>query len=106
MTQLLDGFKEVKLNSARNRDLYAHLRQITNEAADYKMRTGIRYADYYLFTQVMFQLLLASMVFILPQLSTTKLETSQVTSLTAAILFIMGPLTVVVGALPQFRTAS
>ena len=98
LTQLLDGFKEVKLNSARNRDLYAHLQQITNEAAEFKMRTGVRYADYYLFTQVMFQLLLASMVFILPQLSSTHLEPSQVTSLTASILFIMGPLTVVVGA--------
>jgi putative ATP-binding cassette transporter len=106
MTQLLDGFKEVKLNSARNRDLYAHLKQITSEAADYKIRTGIRFADNYLFTQVMFQLLLASMVFVLPQLSSANLQPSEVTSLTASILFIMGPLTVVVGALPQFRTAS
>ena len=106
LTHLLDGFKEVKLSSARNRDLYAHLQEIAAQAAHYKTRTGIRYADYYLFTQVMFQLLLAAMVFILPQVSSTLVQPDQITSLTASILFIMGPLTVVVGALPQLRTAT
>ncbi len=106
LTHLLDGFKEVKLSSARNRDLFAHLQEIAAQAAYYKTRTGIRYADYYLFTQVMFQLLLAAMVFILPQVSESLVQPDQITSLTAAILFIMGPLTVVVGAVPQLRTAT
>jgi putative ATP-binding cassette transporter len=106
MTQLLDGFKEVKLNSARNRDLYGHLREIASEVAELKTRTGIRYAEYYLFTQVMFLLLLAAMVFVLPQLSDALVEPQQVTSITSAILFIIGPLTVVVGAVPVFRNAS
>jgi putative pyoverdin transport system ATP-binding/permease protein len=106
MTQLLDGFKEVKLNSARNRDLYSHLHEITGEVAELKTRTGIRYADYYLTTQVMFLLLLAAMVFVLPEFSNGVVDPEQVTSITAAILFIIGPLGIVVGAVPVFRNAT
>ena len=43
------------------------------------------------------------MVFILPGLSPVYSE--QVTRITASILFIIGPLTLVVGVLPVFRTA-
>lgn len=106
LTHLLDGFKEVKLHSARNRDLYSHLRAITGQVGELKTRTGVRYADYYLFTQVTFLLLLAAMVFILPGIPYASVEPQQVTSITAAILFIIGPLTVVVGAVPVFRNAS
>ncbi|MDP3718273.1 MAG: cyclic peptide export ABC transporter [Acidobacteriota bacterium] len=106
VTHLLDGFKEVKLNSARNRDLYEHLRGIAVDAAELKTRSGIRYAHYYLFTQVMFLLLLAAMVFILPELSANLVEPDQVTSITAAVLFIIGPLTTVVASVPVFRTAT
>ena len=106
LTQLLDGFKEVKLNSARNRDLYSHLCAIARQVAELKTRTGVRYADYYLFTQVTFLPLLAAMVFILPEITNAIVEPNQVTSITAAILFIIGPLGVVVGAVPIFRNAS
>ena len=104
LTHLLDGFKEVKLNSARSRDLYAHLRTIAGQVAALKIRTGVRYTDYYMFTQVIFFLLLGAMVFVLPGLSTVYTE--QVTRITASILFIIGPLTMVVGAMPVFQNAS
>lgn len=103
LTHLLDGFKEVKLNSARSRDLFQHLRAIAVDVAELKTRTGTRYADYYLFTQVIFFLLLAAMVFILPGMSVVYTE--QLTRLTASILFIIGPLTMVVGAMPVFQNA-
>lgn len=106
MMHLLDGFKEVRLNSARNRDLYEHLSAIAQEVADLKTRTGIRYADAFLFTQVMFMVLLASMVFILPEVATSLVQSDQTTSLTAAVLFIIGPLTGVVAAVPVFRNAT
>lgn len=104
LTHLLDGFKEVKLNSARSRDLFAHLKEITRQVAELKTRTGVRYADYYLFTQVIFFMLLAAMVFVLPSVSPVYGE--QVSRITAAILFIIGPLTMVVGALPVFQNAT
>jgi putative ATP-binding cassette transporter len=104
LTDLLEGFKEVKLNQRRSNDLNQHLRSIAVEVAQLKTRTGIRYADYYIFTQVLFYLLIASMVFLLPAVSTVYSEL--VTRLTASVLFIIGPLTMVVGVLPVVETAS
>lgn len=104
LTHLLEGFKEVKLNAARGRELFEHLKRIAGAAREMKTKTGVRYADYYIFTQVLFYLLIGAMVFILPGLS--KVYSAQVARLTAAILFIIGPLTMVVGAFPVFRMAT
>jgi len=49
-------------------------------------------------------MLLAAMVFVLPSVSPVYGE--QVSRITAAILFIIGPLTMVVGALPVFQNAT
>ncbi|HJN43317.1 MAG: cyclic peptide export ABC transporter [Vicinamibacterales bacterium] len=103
LTDLLEGFKEMKLNQARGRDLFAELSQIADDVAETKTKTGVRYADYYIFTQVLFYLLIGAMVFVLPGLS--AVYSDQVTQLTAAILFIIGPITGVVGAFPVFRMA-
>ena len=103
LTDLLEGFKEMKLNQARGRDLFAELTQIAEDVAETKTKTGVRYADYYIFTQVLFYLLIGAMVFVLPGLS--AVYSDQVTQLTAAILFIIGPITGVVGAFPVFRLA-
>lgn len=110
LTHLLDGFKEVKLNHQRSEGLFAHLKTIAAEAAGLKMRSGKRYADYYIFTQVLFYLLIGAMVFILPGLnklfpSLEGVGSAQVTRITAAILFIIGPLTLAVSLLPVIRAA-
>jgi len=98
LTDLLEGFKEVKLNVRRSIELYQRLRTIATEAALLKTTTGTRYADYYIFTQVLFYSLIASMVFMLPNVASGY--SPLVSKLTASILFITGPLTMVVGVLP------
>jgi putative ATP-binding cassette transporter len=104
LTHLLDGFKEIKLNRRRSTGLFEHLTGIAGDVARVKTDTGLRYADYFIFTQVLFYLLIGAMVFILPAVSSVYSE--QVTRITAAILFIIGPLTMVVGFLPIFRAAN
>jgi putative pyoverdin transport system ATP-binding/permease protein len=103
LTHVLEGFKEVKLHRARSRDLSVHLKAIAAKVAALKTTTGLRYADYYIFTQVLFYLLIGAMVFILPRLS--EVYADQVTRITAAILFIIGPLTMVVSLIPVVRAA-
>lgn len=103
LTHLLEGFKEVKVRGARSRDLFAHLTEIAGQVKTLKTRTAVRYADYYIFTQVLFYLLIGAMVFILPSLS--QVHSDQVTQITAAILFIVGPLSMVVAVFPAFRAA-
>lgn len=104
LTHLLEGFKEVKIRSARSSELYAHLREIAAQVAGLKTSTAVRYADYYIITQVLFYLLIGAMVFILPGMS--QVYSEQVTRLTSAILFIVGPLSMTVSVVPAFRAAT
>ena len=103
-THLLEGFKEVKLSARRSDELYADLKNIAFEVAALKTRSGARYADLHIFTQVMFYLLLAAIVFALPGLSHVRVP--EVTKISAAILFIIGPLSLIVGVFPMFRRAN
>ena len=103
LTHLIDGFKEVKVNAARGRDLYQHLKEIAGQVATLKTKTAVRYADKYIFSQVLFYLLIGAMVFIVPTLTTVTPDDIQ--QITASILFIIGPLSMVVGAYPAFRAA-
>jgi putative pyoverdin transport system ATP-binding/permease protein len=103
-THLLEGFKEVKLSARRSAELYAELKAIAFEVATLKTRSGARYADLHIFTQVLFYLLLAAIVFVLPGLS--HVYVPQVTQISAAILFIIGPLSLIVGVFPMFRRAN
>jgi putative pyoverdin transport system ATP-binding/permease protein len=103
-THLLEGFKEVKLSARRSAELHADLKNIAFEVAALKTRSGARYADLHIFTQVLFYLLLAAIVFVLPGLS--HVYVPQVTQISAAILFIIGPLSLIVGVFPMFRRAN
>jgi putative ATP-binding cassette transporter len=104
LTHLLEGFKEVKLNSARSADLFRNLQEVAASVAELKTKTSMHFANHYLFSQISFYLLIAAMVFILPRLSETYWE--EVTEITAAILFIVGPLTGVVSAIPVLSGAN
>jgi putative ATP-binding cassette transporter len=103
LTHLIDGFKEVKVNAARGKDLYKHLREIAAQVATLKTKTAVRYADKYIFSQVLFYMLIGAMVFIVP--TVTTVEADDIQQITASILFIIGPLSMVVGAYPAFRAA-
>jgi putative ATP-binding cassette transporter len=103
-TDLLEGFKEVKLSARRSGDLYTDLASTATEVATLKAQTANRYADLHIFTQVLFYLLLGAIVFILPSFS--RVHAEQVTRVSAAILFIIGPLSLIVGVFPMFRRAN
>lgn len=101
---LLDGFKEVKMNRARSDDLYHHVQEVSRSAADLKTRLQAKHAVMYIFTQTTFYILVAAMVFLLPRLEPTYSEV--VIKSVAAILFILGPISTFVGAIPVLDNAN
>ena len=105
LSHMLEGFKEVKQNSARSDDLFDTLETAAESVRDLKTRSGYLFTDHYLFSQTTFYFLIATMVFILPRLAQTAFS-DVVTRLTAAILFILGPLSSLVGTIPVFSQAS
>ena len=74
LTHLIDGFKEVKVNTARGKDLFKHLKEIAAQVATLKTKTAVRYADKYIFSQVLFYLLIGAMVFIVPSMTTVEAD--------------------------------
>ncbi|HEX2222694.1 MAG TPA: cyclic peptide export ABC transporter, partial [Thermoanaerobaculia bacterium] len=101
---LLDGFKAVRLHRPRSDDLYEHLREISAGATALKLQTRGQIAGQFIFSQLVFFLLLATMVFIVPRFSTAY--TSVVVKTTTAILFLIGPIGSLVGSMPTLAEAN
>jgi len=100
---ILYGFKELRLNIRKNDSLFRSLTDIAETTRDLKTKSGVTFATTLLFSQVFFYLLLATVVFVLPQYIPTY--SSVIVKTTATILFISGPFTMVLNAAPTLSRA-
>lgn len=103
LRHFLDGFKEVRINRSRSNDLFARFTQISHEATARKVFTHEQIARTFIFSQSSFYLLLGVIVFVVPRLSQTY--TGSVVKITAAVLFLVGPITTLVGTVPNLAVA-
>lgn len=104
LTDMMDGFKEVKMNSARGDDLLDHIEDVSRSAADIKIETLRFHASHLIFSQGSFYLLLATIVFIVPRF--TPMYDDVLVKMTTAILFLIGPITALAGSIPVLGTAN
>lgn len=101
---LLDGFKELKMDVRKNRDLYdGELRPRSARVAEMKVDTNNRFVTTTLITHAAFYALLGVIIFLLPKL--TQCDASVVVKISAVILFVFGPLAEVVGVVPYIAKA-
>ena len=103
LTHFLQGFKEVRLNRPRSDDLFAHFTSISHAATARKNYTHQHIARTAIFSQLSFYLLLGVIVFVVPRFS--KTYTTSVVKITSAVLFLMGPITTLVGTVPNLAVA-
>jgi len=102
---LLDGFKEVKMHEERNEDLYEnHICTTAYCGQQLKTRAGEGFAKISVFSQAFFYALIGVILFILPTLQ--KDDTGVVVQIASVILFIIGPLTDLVGSAPSLMRAN
>jgi putative ATP-binding cassette transporter len=101
---ILVGFKEIKINKKKNDALFTHIETIAKDAKEIKVAAGLHFVIELMFAQTSFYILCASIIFILPVLSATQID--QVVGITIAILFLFGPLSMVVSAFPMFVRAN
>ena len=88
---LLKGFKELKLNSRKDNAFFeSALRKSSMEAQTYKIKVGDLVNRNMLLSQTTFYVLLAVVIFILPNLEGDLAPT--IIALTSVILFIVGPI--------------
>jgi putative ATP-binding cassette transporter len=104
MSDMLDGFKEVKLNNKRSNDLFRTIEQISRSTADLKIKSQGEMSDHFVFSQSTFLMLLATIVFVVPRLSSIYSEV--VVQLTTSMLFLIGPISSLVGMIPVVALAN
>ncbi|MBA3948614.1 MAG: cyclic peptide export ABC transporter [Acidobacteria bacterium] len=99
-THAIEGFKETKINARRRADLRADLHQSSAEITELRLKTENLMTGNTIIAQSAFYVLIASVVFVLPRLIPTY--TDVIIEITTAILFIIGPLRLIIGLVPYF----
>ncbi|MEP7308328.1 MAG: cyclic peptide export ABC transporter [Acidobacteriota bacterium] len=99
-THAIEGFKETKLNAKRRADLRQDLQRCSTAITELRIKTENLATGNTILAQSTFYVLIASVVFILPPLIPTY--TQVIVEITTAILFIIGPLKLIVGLVPYF----
>lgn len=100
---VIEGFKEIKVNSRKSNHIFRVIKRTTFSNRDLKIEAGKDFNINFLFSQIFFYLLLGVCVFILPKF--IEVYSDIVMKLTAAILFIIGPINALVGSIPIFSAS-
>jgi putative ATP-binding cassette transporter len=104
VSQVLDGFKEVRLNTRRSESLNRDVAAVSDEVREATVNTARVHNYLYLFSQSFSYFVIAVVVFLLPNFIDAHAES--ISELTAAILFIVGPVGIVVNAFPVIAKAN
>lgn len=104
LDDLLSGFKEVKMSSARGAALAQAIEHLSGEATALKQEIARSSAGEFVFAQSTFYFLLATVVFAVPAFS--NIASPDLVKITSAILFLIGPISMVVQAIPALATAN
>jgi len=103
LNDMVSGFKEIKVNQKKSDDLFDEYKEIGQATQELKIGTGNDMAIVISASQTFFYSLIGIITFILPVFIDSHSDV--VIKLTAAILFIIGPLDTVVGSMPTFSRA-
>lgn len=98
VSHILDGFKEIRVNTRKNDAVYDCYRELVEESKALKVKANDTFTIEIMFSQIFFYVLIATIVFILPQFIPTY--SMVVIKTTAAILFIVGPLDMIATTAP------
>lgn len=111
LTDLLEGFKEVRMNTRRSDEIYSDLSAMSLHASEKKQESQSGIARNFIFSQLMFYLLVASMVFLVPRMaammhSKVAAYPEVVVQISTATLFLLGPVSFLINFLPMLANAN
>jgi putative ATP-binding cassette transporter len=103
LAHIVDGFKEIRLNRNKSNAVFRKFTGVSDTVCGLKINAQVSFCIDIMFGDIFFYSLLSVVVFVLPRLVPTY--GAVVLMITAAILFIIGPLQMVVQAAPVFERA-
>jgi len=101
---LLDGFKEVKLSSSRAAAVLADVLSVSDRTAVFRTVALQAMGVMFIFAQVSFLLLLGTLVFLTPMFGSSYSGTVMESMTT--VIFLIGPISGLVGTVPQIAVAN
>jgi len=105
LSDVLDGFKEVRLNRARSDALFDHVVEVSRSAANIKIRTQSETYRRMVLLQSSLYTLLGSVAFVVPMFSDTAGE-GTITKAVTALVFIVGACFGLVQSIPIIAAAN
>ena len=105
LIDLLDGFKEVRLNRLRSEDLFDDVVEVSRTAANIKIRTQSETFKRLMFSQSSMYVLLGAVVFTVPVFSDTA-GGGSITKTTTALVFVVGACFGLVQSIPILTAAN
>jgi putative ATP-binding cassette transporter len=105
LLDLLDGFKEIRLNSSRSNDLFDDIVEVSRTAANIKIRAQSETYKRMVFLQSSLYSVLGAIVFVVPAVSDTLAGTS-ITKIVTALVFIVGTCFGLVQSMPTITAAN
>ena len=103
LMDILDGFKEIRLNRARSDELFGDSVEVSRNAANLKIRSQSESYKQLVFSQSSTYLLLAAVVFVVPTFTDTKGGT--IMQVATALMFVVGVCMGIVQTLPILQAA-
>src|SRR5476649_3029690 len=105
LTDFLDGFKEVRLNSERSADLFDDAIDVSRTAANIKIRSQAETFKMIVSSQFSMYVLLSAVVFVAPQFS-DSLGGASLAKTTTALMFVVGACFGLVQSIPILLIAN
>ena len=103
-SDVIDGFREVKLNQAKSDQLGDTVRLVSRRSARSRILVHTLNAHDFVLSQLTFFALTGLMVFVVPAFG--EVDTKTITMTTTATLFMLGPVGALVGNFPVFNNAN
>lgn len=97
---LINGFKELRLNNKRSIDFEADISRNNQEYKNKNIIGGIMFANVFIAGELIFTLVIGMVAFILP-LILLGLETNKIATFVFVFLYMTGPVNMVLNAFPQ-----
>jgi len=105
LTDFLDGFKEIRLNSVRSAELFDDASDVSRVAANIKIRTQAETFKMIVNSQISMYVLLGAVVFVAPTLG-DSLGGASISKATTALLFVVGACFGLVQSIPVLLNAN
>lgn len=104
LNHLIRGFKEMKINQLKSDTVFRKYKKAGHQKISAKIKINQLYNNGFTYSQVILYMSIAGIIFIIPKYQTNYAEA--VLKITAAILFIIGPLEVILRVIPRLAYAN